>query len=113
MRILGCLLFLTILLVPYSFGQAPSPADAAERARVEDMYQRMRGKEVTVSVESLRPGKTYDFAAIKQKTIELNQLIQAVNGDVVQANKGVLNTDMNKRLKRIEKLAKEIRQAFE
>jgi len=113
MRILGCLLLLTILLMPCALAQAPSPADAAERARVEDMNQRLRGKEVMASEESLRPGRTYDFATIKQKTIELNQLIQAVNGDVVQANKGVLNTDMNKRLKRIEKLAKEIRQAFE
>jgi hypothetical protein len=43
----------------------------------------------------------------------MNHLLQEVNGDVVRASKGVLNKDLNAKLKRLEKLAKEVRQAFE
>jgi hypothetical protein len=113
MRTLGCLLLLILSLMPYAIGQAPNPAASVERARMEQMDERLKGKDVIASEESLRPGKTYDFVTIKQKTIELNHLIQDVDGDVVNASKGVLSADMSKRLKRIEKLAKEIRQAFE
>ena len=115
MRIFGCLFFLLVLIVPAAFGQMTggNPAGDVERARVDDMNQRLKGKQVAYSEESLRPGKTYDFVEIQKKTIELNHLIQDVNGDVGKASKGVMSTDMNKRLKRIEKLAKEIRQAFE
>ncbi len=115
MRILLCLLLLILVAVPAAFSQAASgnPSGEIERAREQAMNDRLRGKTVMASDETLKPGRDYNFVAIKQKTIELNELIQAVNGDVVQASKGVLSADMNKRLKRIEKLAKEIRKEFE
>jgi hypothetical protein len=78
------------------------------------MNQRLQGKDVVASDESTKPGRrTYDFVTIQKKTIEMNHLLQEVNGDVVQASKGVLNKDLNAKLKRLEKLAKEVRQAFE
>jgi hypothetical protein len=114
MRILGTLLVVVLLTMPLGFGQSENPSASLERAREETMNQRLRGKDVVASEQSLKPGgKTYDFVTIQKKTIEMNHLLQEVNGDVVQASKGVLNKDLNAKLKRIEKLAKEVRQAFE
>jgi hypothetical protein len=116
MRILGTLLVVFLLTMPLGFGQAATgnPSGEIERAREAAMNERLRGKDVWASDQSLKPGgKTYDFVTIQKKTIEMNHLLQEVNGDVVQASKGVLNKDLNTKLKRLEKLAKEVRQAFE
>jgi len=114
MRILGTLLVMLLLTMPLGFGQLGNPSSEIERIREEGMNERLRGKDVLASEGSTKPGgKTYDFATIQKKTIEMNHLLQEVNGDVVQASKGVLNKDLNAKLKRLEKLAKEVRQAFE
>lgn len=115
MRILGTLLLLFALTAPVGYSQATggNPSAEIERAREEAMNQRLRGKDVVASEQSLRPGRTYDFATIQKKTIEMNHLLQEVNGDVVNASKGVVNKDLSQKLKRLEKLAKEVRQAFE
>lgn len=116
MRILGTLLIVFLLTMPLGFGQAATgnPSGEIEKAREDSMNERLRGKDVWASDHSLKPGgKTYDFVTIQKKTIEMNHLLQEVNGDVVQASKGVLNKDLNAKLKRLEKLAKEVRQAFE
>jgi hypothetical protein len=113
MRVLGFLFVLSLLAVAPAFAQG-NPSGELERARVESMNQRLKGTSVLASDNSLRPGeRNYDFVTIQKKTVEMNQLIQTVDADIVQATKGVLSADMSKRLKRIEKLAKEIRQAFE
>jgi hypothetical protein len=109
MRNIGTLLLLLGLIVPSGFGQSGS----LERAREEAINQRLKGKDVMVSEESIRPGKTLDFATIQKKTIEMNYLLQDVDGDVVKASKGIHTKDLNAKLKRLEKLAKEVRQAFE
>ena len=115
MRILGTLLVVLLLTMPLGFGQSAvgNPSGEIERAREDAMNQRLRGKDVVASEISLKPGKTYDFVTIQKKTIEMNHLLQEVNGDVVKASKGVLNKDLSAKLKRLEKLAKEVRQAFE
>jgi hypothetical protein len=116
MRVLGTLLVVLLLSMPLGFGQATggNPSGEIERAREDAMNQRLRGKEVIASEDSLKPGgKNFDFVTIQKKTIEMNHLLQEVNGDVVQASKGVLNKDLSAKLKRLEKLAKEVRQAFE
>jgi hypothetical protein len=114
MRILGTLLVMLLLTMPLGFGQSGNPSGEIERIREDAMNERLRGKDVVAWDQSTKPGgKTYDFATIQKKTIEMNHLLQEVNGDVVQASKGVLNKDLNAKLKRLEKLAKEVRQAFE
>jgi len=113
MRLVGCLLLLLVLLMPAGYSQSANPSASIERARAENINSRLRGTSVLASEETEKPGKTYDFATIQKKTIEMNHLLQEVNGDVVAASKGVLNKDLNAKLKRLEKLAKEVRQAFE
>jgi hypothetical protein len=104
-----------LLTMPIGFAQSPAgnPSGEIERAREDAMNQRLRGKDVLASEGSLKTGRTYDFVTIQRKTIEMNHLLQDVNGDVVKASKGVLNKDLSAKLKRLEKLAKEVRQAFE
>ena len=113
MRLVGCLVMLLMLVVPVGYSQSGNPSGGVEQLRVENINQRLKGKTVVYSEESVKPGKTYDFVTIQKKTVEMNHLLQEVDGDVVAASKGVLNKDLSSKLKRLEKLAKEVRQAFE
>ncbi len=116
MRKLSSVLLFSVLALSGSSGQATgNPSGEIERAREESMNQRLKGKTVVASEQTgIKIGdKSYNFAEIRQKTIELNQLIQSVDGDVVQVSKGVLSADLSKKLKRIEKLAREIRRNVE
>jgi hypothetical protein len=57
--------------------------------------------------------RSYDFDEMRRKTIEMNELLQSVNGDVVKVSKGIISADLSKKLKRIEKLARELRRDVE
>ncbi|MGD0900790.1 MAG: hypothetical protein ABR915_23400 [Thermoguttaceae bacterium] len=51
----------------------------------------------------------FDAAQLKRDAEELSKLAQAIPPGVEQANKGVISKDLNDRLKRIEKLSKQLR----
>jgi hypothetical protein len=53
--------------------------------------------------------KPADAAKLKRDADELTQLAASIPADVERASKGVLVTDLNVRLKRIEKLSKQLR----
>ena len=53
--------------------------------------------------------KPLDPAKLKSEAEELTQLAASIPADVDRASKGLLPTDLNARLKRIEKLAKQLR----
>ena len=53
--------------------------------------------------------KPADPAELKTEADELTKLAATIPEDVVRASKGVLATDLNERLKRIEKLSKRLR----
>jgi hypothetical protein len=58
----------------------------------------------------LQPAKPkFDVAQIKFDAEELAKLAQEIPPAIEQANKGVLSKDLNDRLKRIEKLSKQLR----
>lgn len=57
---------------------------------------------------SPRP-KPPDPAKLKSETDELTKLVASLPADVDRASKGFLPTDLDARLKRIEKLAKHLR----
>jgi hypothetical protein len=53
--------------------------------------------------------KAADPAKLQREADELTKLAASIPDDVDRASKGVLATDLNARLKRIEKLAKQLR----
>jgi len=55
------------------------------------------------------PRAKLDYAQLKHDADELAALAQSVPADVDQASKGVLPKDLAEKLKRIEKLAKQLR----
>jgi len=103
-----------ILAVSTSLAQGPDPGAAAERMKLETINQRVKMQPVPVKDQSQSPTapRKVDLGKVQQKTDELNQLVKSLNGDVVNLRQGVLAADMDQRLKRIEKLAKEIRQSI-
>jgi hypothetical protein len=50
---------------------------------------------------------------LQKNSAEMNELIKAVNIDLQNLQKGVRSVDLPKKLKQLEKLAKEIRQNVE
>ncbi len=79
---------------------APGPQPEADhRFPVDEPQQASpRGKQ--------RP---IDMLAVKRDATELAKLADEIPSLVEQANKGVLSKDLNERLKRIEKLSKQLR----
>ena len=60
--------------------------------------------------QTQQPGKPkIDAAQVKRDAEELAKLAGEIPPGVEQANKGVLPKDLNERLKRIEKLSKQLR----
>ena len=50
---------------------------------------------------------------LQKNSVEMNELIKAVNLDLQNLQKGIRSADLPKKLKQLEKLAKEIRQNVE
>jgi predicted Rossmann fold nucleotide-binding protein DprA/Smf involved in DNA uptake len=102
----GALLFVAAT----GFGQEQS----AINERMRSNQERMRGSNVPVEEQqNLTLGRQVQFTQVRQDTLEMNQLIQSINVDVANLQKGVVAADLNKKLKRLEKLAKGMRQAVE
>jgi hypothetical protein len=99
-----------LLLVTAMSGQA---VDSAIKARMTADLDRTRGNNVTVSDQTTKPGRSLDLAHVRDQTVEMNQLVVSINADVVGLQKGVLAADLHKKLKRLEKLAKDLRQSVE
>lgn len=83
-------------------GARPSAPGIHEAQRAEDQAQRNE-----VPPQNQRPG--VDPAKMKRDADELAALAQTIPHDVAQTSKGILPGDLNAKLKKIEKLAKELR----
>jgi hypothetical protein len=57
--------------------------------------------------------KPADPAALRREADELTKLAASIPDDVERATKGTLAADLNERLKRIEKLSKQLRRELE
>lgn len=85
----------------------------AIRARERSDNERMRGQKVQVSDETLKAGRDVDLVKVQKKNAEMNELVKSVNLDLQNLQKGVRAADLPKKLKQLEKLAKELRQSIE
>lgn len=94
------LLLLTSLAL--SQGARPVPPGLHEAQKAED-----RAKRDEVPPQSPRLG--LDPAKLKRDADELASLAQSIPRDVEQTSRGILPQDLNGKLKKIEKLAKELR----
>ncbi|MGA2985051.1 MAG: hypothetical protein ABSG32_14660 [Terriglobia bacterium] len=82
---------------PNPSGQGP-PAPAPTRFPIDDPRQ------------APQPAKPkIDAAQVKRDAEELAKLAGEIPPDIEQANKGVVSKELNDRLKRIEKLSKQLR----
>jgi len=106
---LATLLFLLSPVVAQDIGSG------VQAAREEEQRQRMRGRSVVVEdVDSAKISpRTVNLSDIQSKTKELSGLVQSLNGDMKTLQKGMLPADMTQRLKRIEKLAKDLRHTLQ
>jgi hypothetical protein len=94
-----------------SFAQSPNPNAVASGMRDDAIRERTRGK-VTLT-EDTRSIAAPDLNKMQEKSDELNRLAKELDTDLANVRKGVVPAEMSHRLKRIEKLAKEIRQGIQ
>ena len=93
---------------------APAQDAAANQMKIDSINDRMRGKIIPMQDNTAKPGgRNVNVADVIKKTNELNALVNSVNGDVITLNKGLLAADLTQKLKRIEKLAKDLRHSLE
>jgi len=83
---------------PGPTGQQTAPKPAENRFPVDDPQK---------ASQSAKP--TFDVAQAKHDAEELAKLAEEIPSGVDQANKGVISKELNDRLKRIEKLSKQLR----
>jgi tryptophan 2,3-dioxygenase len=86
---------------------------SAIRAREASAADRMRGEKVLIVDQTMKPGRDVNLAVLQKKTVEMNELMKAVNAELQNLQNGVRAADLPKKLKQLEKLAKEIRQNVE
>ncbi len=114
-RLALAVLFCSIFL-PLLNAQTADPARAVNQARMSDYNEHMRGKMIpmkeTNGVEAPQ-GKMLNIREIALKTKEMNELMHLVSLDVVNLNKGILSADLSEKLKKIEKLSRELRKSVE
>ena len=103
-----------LFLLPCCCYSQTNPAKAAEDMRMETMKQRVQGARIDVTDEQPTPGKRrVDLTEVQKRTEELNGLVKSVNFDLANLRKGILAADLTEKLKKIEKLAKQLRQTLE
>jgi len=101
---------LTLLVVMTTFLAAstsaqtgrPVPAGVHQADQAQDQFERN-------SVPPLKQRPAMDMAKLKHYADELAAVAQTVPQEVDQTTKGLLPKDLSDKLKRIEKLAKELR----
>jgi len=79
-------------------GTQSSPPIAPSRFPVDEPRQSQQGQKPKI-----------DAAEVKRLADEIAKLAQQIPAGVEEADKGVLPKDLNERLKRIEKLSKQLR----
>ena len=103
-----CSLCLLLAFFPQLPGQNPPwtpnpnatahPEEPAHRFPIDEAQQAPR-----------RKNQPLDMVRVKHDADELAQLAAQIPSSVEQANKGMLSKDVGERLKRIEKLSKQLR----
>lgn len=106
------ILAIGMLLMLSSMAFAQREQDAV-RARERTDNERMRGQKVQINDQTLKAGRDVDLAKVQKKNDEMNELVKSVNLDLQNLQKGVRAADLPKKLKQLEKLAKELRQTVE
>ena len=110
LAVLLCAVFDSVLLA-----QA-DPSRAVNDAMMSSRMERARGQQVPMQDQqgiATPKGRNLDVQAIAKKTKELDEVVHSVNLDVINMGKGVLAADISEKLKKIEKLSKELRHAIE
>ena len=105
-----------LILVPVAFAQNPDADAAANSVTVNAVNDRMRGQQVRMQDHqgiATPTGRNLNVHDIAVKTKELNDVVHSVNLDVINMNKGILAADLSEKLKKIEKLSKELRRSLE
>ncbi len=114
-RLILAVLFFAVF-VPAMSAQNADPDAVANAATMQHITDRMRGKQLPVQDRqgiAAPTGKTLNIRDIAVKTRELNEVVHSVNLDVINMSKGILAADLTAKLKKIEKLSKELRRSFE
>lgn len=101
------------LLLISAFTSAQNPTAAAASMRADAIRERTRGKVNLTTDDPQQKTPAPDLAKVQQQSDELNQLVKSLDADILSLRKGLMAADMNQKLKRIEKLAKEIRHNIE
>jgi hypothetical protein len=83
-------------------GSHPIPPGVRQADQAQDQFDKN-------SVPPMEPRARIDPAKMKHDADELAAIAQSVPSAIDAANKGVLEKDLNEKLKRIEKLAKGLR----
>jgi hypothetical protein len=87
---------------------------AGNQIKIDAMNDRMRGRTVQMQEGTAKPtGRMVNVADVLKKTDEMNKLVLSVNGDMAGLSKGMLAADLTTKLKKIEKLAKDLRHSLE
>jgi hypothetical protein len=107
------------VLAPLAFqssGGWRRPSEAQENQHAspngQQQQQQINQAKAQSEVKGPPPGRQWpsaDSARLKQTAEELANLAQSVPPDVDQTTKGILPKDLEQKLKRIEKLAKQLR----
>jgi len=79
MRISMLLVTLSLSLAGAALGQESS----AINARIRSDMDRMRGERVSVTDETMKPGRDLDLVKIQKKDAELTELLNSVNIDTI------------------------------
>lgn len=101
-------LFLLVLVFAAIVGVEPAPAQAPTLGpgiRQAEQAETQSEKNIPPPAP---PRVTVDYAKMKQDAEELASLAQSVPADVDQTGKGMLPKDLTAKLKRIQKLAKQL-----
>ena len=103
-----------VFLLPCCYAQSAAADKAIETVKMEELNQRLRGAQINVTDQQTKPGtRRVNLVEIQKRTIELNGLVKSVNSDMANLPKGILAADLTEKLKRIEKLAKDLRHTLE
>jgi hypothetical protein len=100
---------LTLCLAAILLGVAPMSAQIGPIHRPGTLQAEKAESQPGVPPVYQPSPKPADPAALRRQAEELTKLAASIPDDVDQASKGKLAADLNERLKRIEKLSKQLR----
>jgi len=103
-RILSLAVLLAMMQLP---GQNPPWTPGAPQTAPQEPPHRFPIDDPQQAPKSVKP--KMDSAQVKRDAEELAKLAGDIPGAVEKSNQGLISKDLNERLKRIEKLAKQLR----